>query len=118
MKPRKDLRPEKWTTQLRKGVLELCVLNVIATGRLYGYEIAKRLSALSEPTVREGTVYPILSRLKQEGLLEATIEASSEGPPRKYFALTAHGRRRLRHMNAAWDLLDDNLKTLRRRTAP
>ena len=107
--------PDKWTTQLRKGVLELCILNVIAGSRRYGYEIAKTLSERHEPAVREGTVYPILSRLRREGLLSVSLEESPEGPPRKYYALTEEGRRQLEQMNLAWDQLQRSVASLRGR---
>ena len=101
-----------WTTQVRKGVLELCILRVLGEGRLYGYDIVKRLRGVKGLVVREGTVYPILSRLKKEGFLHTQIEESSEGPPRKYYALTDPGTRELAAMQGSWEELVASIATL------
>jgi PadR family transcriptional regulator PadR len=65
---------DNWSTQIRKGVLELCILNVIRAGRLYGYDIVRRLRELDGLVISEGTIYTILSRFKSEGLVTTTIE--------------------------------------------
>ena len=103
-----------WSTQLRKGVLELSLLNALRGGRLYGYQIVSRLRAIEGLVVGEGTVYPILSRLRREGLLATTIEESPEGPPRKYYKLTAEGRRRVAWMNERWHHLVRGIKALQK----
>ena len=87
---------ENWTTQLRKGVLELCILNSLSGSRRYGYEIVRTLSEIESLVVREGTIYPILNRFKREALVRTTIEESPDGPPRKYYELTDKGRSQLR----------------------
>lgn len=94
-----------WTTQLRKGLLELAILNVLGEGPLYGYEIVRRLGDVDSLVITEGTVYPILSRLRNEAHVESYIEESSSGPPRKYYRLTARGRAGLRRMNEHWQQL-------------
>lgn len=94
-----------WTTQLRKGLLELATLNVLAEGPLYGYEIVRRLGGVDGLVITEGTVYPILSRLRSEDYIESYVEQSPEGPPRKYYRLTATGRDELRRMNQHWQRL-------------
>lgn len=91
-----------WTTQLRKGLLELCVLAALRGTRMYGYDIVKRLSAVDGLVIGEGTIYPILSRFKKEGLVDTTLAESSEGPARKYYQLTARGRALLATMLKAW----------------
>lgn len=101
-----------WTTQVRKGVLELCILRVLGEGRLYGYDIVKRLRDVKGLVVREGTVYPILSRLKKEGFLRTHIEESSEGPPRKYYELTPPGAQELGCMRASWEELVTSIASL------
>ena len=101
-----------WTTQVRKGVLELCILRVLGAGRLYGYDIVKRLRDVKGLVIREGTVYPILSRLKKEGFLRTQIQESSEGPPRKYYELTPEGERELIGMRSAWEELVTSVSTL------
>ena len=97
--------PENWVTQVRKGILELCLLNSLRSGPKYGYDIARDLRAVDGLVVNEGTIYPILSRLKRERVLTTTIEESAEGPPRKYYALTAAGRRLITKMNDHWSKL-------------
>jgi len=101
-----------WTTQLRKGLLELCVLNILKERRLYGYDIVKRLSAVDGLVISEGTVYPLLSRLKRERFVTSSLEESPDGPARKYYELTADGRRQLEWMNDAWERLNAAIRTL------
>lgn len=98
-----------WTTQMRKGLLELCVLAALRGRRLYGYDIVKRLSSIGGLVMGEGTVYPILSRFKKEGLVETTLVESAEGPARKYYQLTLKGRRLLTEMLAAWAEVRDGI---------
>ena len=105
---------DNWTTQLRKGVLELCILNVIGQGRIYGYDIVRRLRDIDALVVREGTIYPILSRLKRDGLVRTSLEESSEGPARKYYELTRRGDDLLADMNSYWDVLMRGMSTLRK----
>ena len=109
-----DLSFDNWMTQLRKGLLELAILNTITGSALYGYDIVRRLSDIDHLVITEGTVYPILSRLKNSGLVETYIEESQEGPPRKYYRLTARGRDELRRMNHHWDSLHQAIGGLRK----
>lgn len=102
-----------WTTQLRKGALELAILNALNGDRLYGYDIVRILRRLDGLMIGDGTVYPILSRLKADGLVRATIEDSPDGPPRKYYELTRAGRQALDDMNAAWESLVASVQQLR-----
>lgn len=102
-----------WTTQLRKGALELAILNVLNGDRLYGYDIVRTLRQHDGLMIADGTVYPILSRLRADGLLRATIEDSPDGPPRKYYELTKNGRQALDEMNDAWDALVTSVDALR-----
>lgn len=103
-----------WTTQLRKGLLELAILNTLGDAALYGYEIVRRLSDVDGLVITEGTIYPILSRLKNENYVETYIEESPEGPPRKYYRLTARGREELRHMNQHWERLHEAIGHVRK----
>lgn len=98
-----------WTTQLRKGLLELCVLASLRHNHLYGYDIVKRLAAGGGLAMGEGTVYPILSRFKKDGLVETTLVESTEGPARKYYQLTAKGRQLLARMLAHWAEVRDGI---------
>lgn len=98
-----------WTTQMRKGLLELCVLAALKGRRMYGYDIVKQLSGIDALVMGEGTVYPILSRFKKEGLVETTLAESPEGPARKYYQLTPRGRLLLAKMLAAWAAVRDGI---------
>jgi PadR family transcriptional regulator PadR len=104
---------ENWHTQARKGVLELAVLNALSRGRMYGYEIVKALQRVPGLVIVEGTVYPIMSRLAKEGLVESSLEPSPEGPARKYYRLNADGEAALRRINAAWDEINTGISGLR-----
>jgi PadR family transcriptional regulator PadR len=104
---------DNWTTQLRKGILELCILNAMKSARLYGYDIVKRLRGIDGLMIGEGTIYPILSRFKREGLVETSIEESTEGPARKYYKLTKRGEEHLARMNAHWESISNGMDGLR-----
>jgi PadR family transcriptional regulator PadR len=104
---------ENWTTQLRKGILELCILNALDGRRLYGYDLVKRLRHLEGLVIGEGTIYPILSRLKKEGFLDTSLEESPEGPARKYYRITPQGRHQLESMNRTWETLSEGIARLR-----
>jgi PadR family transcriptional regulator, regulatory protein PadR len=83
---------ENWTIQMRKGVLDFCILKALAGGECYGYALVKALVAIPGIGVAEGSIYPLLSRLKKQGLVSTRLEESSEGPARKYYELTSSGR--------------------------
>ena len=95
---------EKTKAQMRKGVLELCTLSIIAEKDAYASDIIEKLKS-SDLIVVEGTLYPLLTRLKNEGLLHYRWEESTSGPPRKYYALTETGRLFLKELNGTWDEL-------------
>jgi PadR family transcriptional regulator PadR len=80
-------------TQLLRGVLDLCLLAVMDAGPAYGYEMTKRLSDRGLSIVGEGSIYPLLGRLERDGLVDTHRAASNGGPPRKYYSLSARGRR-------------------------
>lgn len=94
--------PDRWEAQLRKGAVEMAALASLWGGRLYGLEIIRFLEANSRMALAEGTVYPILNRLKSEGMLTSEWVEAEAGHPRKYYALTETGRQRLRRMAEAW----------------
>jgi PadR family transcriptional regulator, regulatory protein PadR len=96
-------RGQNWEAQLRKGCLEMAILATMWHSRLYGLEILRALSGKSQLEIAEGTLYPILSRLKAEGLLQSEWVEAEAGHPRKYYWLTATGRRRAREMAGAWN---------------
>ena len=94
--------PDRWEAQLRKGALEMAALASLWQGRLYGLEIIRFLENHSSLVLAEGTVYPILNRLKLEGMLTSEWVEAEAGHPRKYYSLTDPGRQRLRLMAEAW----------------
>jgi len=102
-----------WITQLRKGLLEFCILNLLSKGEKYGYEIVQELEAVEALAVPESTVYPILARLSNDGYLKVRVVPSPQGPPRRYFALTVIGRHRVSEMNDYWDELNGSIDRLR-----
>jgi len=107
-----------WITQLRKGLLEYCVLTVLSRGESHGYEIVQALRQIEALAVSESTVYPILARLRADKYLKVREEPSDAGgPPRRVFALTAMGRVRLAEMHAYLGELNAALAQLER-TAP
>ena len=86
--------------QLKKGVLELCVLALLSRGDAYGYEIASRLAKGIE--MGEGTVYPLMRRMQADGLVDTYLKESTAGPPRKYYKLTAPGRESFAAQKSEW----------------
>lgn len=98
-----------WASQLRRGVLELAILGQLERTPSYGYEIATRLAAIPQLAAGEGTVYPLLRRLRRDGVLETFSQESAEGPPRQYYRLTSEGRRRLRAMRNEWRRVVESL---------
>jgi PadR family transcriptional regulator PadR len=97
---------ENVKAQMRKGVLEFCILSILSKGDAYATDILNKLKD-SQLIVVEGTLYPLLSRQKNAGLLSYRWEESTQGPPRKYYALTDKGREVLKELQSAWeDLID------------
>ena len=100
--PEESDQPDRWEAQLRKGALEMAALASLWLGRLYGLEIIRFLENRSRLVLAEGTIYPILNRLKAEGLLTSEWVEAEAGHPRKYYSLTDAGRERLHQMAEAW----------------
>jgi PadR family transcriptional regulator PadR len=105
---------DNWTVQMRKGLLELCILNALANRERYGYELVKSLVAIPGLGVTEGTLYPLLSRLRVQGLISARLEESSEGPARKYYSLTKAGEQAVVAMNEYLEVLNQGVRKLQK----
>jgi len=105
-------QPDRWEAQLRKGAVEMAALASLWQGRLYGLEIIRFLESQSQLALAEGTIYPVLNRLKAEGLLTSEWVEAEAGHPRKYYSLTAAGRERLRLMAEAWISFSGGLSRL------
>jgi len=94
--------PDKWEAQMRKGCLEMAVLASLWSGRLYGLEILRVLERDSSLVLSEGTIYPILNRLRSEELVQSEWVEAEAGHPRKYYELTTAGRERATRMAETW----------------
>lgn len=97
-------------TQLKKGVLDLCVLQLLKEKDRYGYELVALISASIK--ISEGTIYPLLRRLKNEGYLNTYLEESTEGPPRKYYELTPKGEETRAALLADWYAFTDGVSRI------
>lgn len=105
---------EKTKAQMKKGVLELCILSIITGKEVYASDILEDLKT-SELIVVEGTLYPLLTRLKNDGLLSYRWEESKSGPPRKYYEITETGKKVLKELNINWN---DLVKSVGHLTKP
>jgi len=94
--------------QMRKGVLEMCILSIISKEEIYTSDILKKLKE-AELIVVEGTLYPLLTRLKNGDLLEYTWKESTSGPPRKYFSITPEGTDFLKELQTSWKQLSKSV---------
>lgn len=111
-KKTKEFDFENWTTQLRKGYLELCILNILAHGELYAYDLSKQLTKIRGLMVTEGTIYPLLSRLRKSDVLATRLQETPSGPARKYYWLTKSGHEMRDLMNIYWDELGVGVQEL------
>jgi PadR family transcriptional regulator PadR len=103
---------DKWEVQLRKGCLELAILASLWGEKLYGLEILRRLESDSDLIVSDGTVYPLLNRLKVLGLVRSEWVESDAGHPRKYYALTSEGKKRALEMAEIWARFSSGMSKL------
>ena len=108
-----DTSSENVRSQMRKGVLEYCILSILSQREAYASNILDALKSANMLVV-EGTLYPLLIRQKNQGLLSYRWEESTQGPPRKYYVITDKGRAQLAEMDAAWKELVDSINTLRK----
>lgn len=100
-------------SQMRKGVLEYCILSILAKREAYASSIIEELKAANMIVV-EGTLYPLLIREKNQGLLSYRWEESPQGPPRKYYMITEKGRALLQEMDNAWNEIVTTIDTLKK----
>ncbi|CUX22955.1 lineage-specific thermal regulator protein [Clostridium sp. C105KSO13] len=102
-------------TEMLKGVLEGCVLEIISRHETYGYEITRRLNALGFTDVVDGTVYTILVRLEKNKLVDIEKKPSDMGPPRKFYTLNDAGREELRRFWGKWEFISSKINELKER---
>lgn len=102
---------DDWTSQLRRGVLELCILRLLEREPTYGYHLVTALAPLRPLAATENTIYPLLRRLKVDRVVETFFRDSPSGPPRSYYRLTATGARRLSTLTKEWASMVDAVDT-------
>ncbi|HMP99389.1 MAG TPA: PadR family transcriptional regulator [Cyclobacteriaceae bacterium] len=102
---------ENTQVQMRKGILEFCILHIISRGETYASDMLDELTS-AKMIVVEGTLYPLLTRLKNSGLLEYKWVESKSGPPRKYYKLTAEGQDFLKSLTETWEELMQSTQTI------
>ena len=102
---------ENFKTQIRKGLLEFCVLQIISRGEVYTSDIIEELKK-SKIIVVEGTLYPLLNRLKSSNYVDYQWKESKQGPPRKYYILTNEGIEHLKQLKVSWNEIDNSVKKI------
>ena len=101
------------SSQILKGILEGCLLSIIAKGETYGYEMTEKLSAYGFTMVSEGSIYPLLLRMKKEGLVITNQrKVPSGGPKRKYYSITVKGEEELEEFKRKWSAISDSVNHL------
>lgn len=93
---------DRWLPQFRKGLLEFIILLKLQQGSIYGYELAIEIKRLTAIEVAEGTLYPLLNRLKRDGLVSSEWQSAESGSPRKYYQITDFGQQCLNKMKTTW----------------
>lgn len=109
-----DFNVENARIQMRKGLLEFPILLIVAEGEVYASDILKELKK-SDLIIVEGTLYPLLSRLKKNGVVDYVWRESKTGPPRKYYKLTKTGEKILNELLKTWDVLSSSIDSLRKK---
>lgn len=104
---------ENTQVQMRKGILEFAILLLISKGKIYASDILKKLKD-TDLVVVEGTIYPLLSRMKNSGVIEYTWEESRAGPPRKYYVITTKGKKFLSECDSQWKSLEKVISLFRK----
>ena len=98
---------DKLLAQMRRGTLEFCVLALLREEERYGFDLVRALGESDGMVTSEGTIYPLLSRLRRDGLVTSTWEESPSGPPRRYYRVTAKGRKALAEFAEEWQRFRD-----------
>jgi PadR family transcriptional regulator, regulatory protein PadR len=103
----------KWQSQVKKGILSLVVLNIIGQGEYYGYELIEEIRKHTTIDIAEGTLYPLLIRLKEENMVTSRWVEQESGIPRKYYTLTEAGKVNLEEMKLYWENLYTSIKKIK-----
>ena len=104
--------PDSAISQLRRGVLEFCVLALLRDGERYGFELVRTLADAGGLVTTEGTLYPLLARLRRDGVVETTWRESPSGPPRRYYRLTPAGHEALSAFSGEWARFRTSVDTM------
>jgi PadR family transcriptional regulator PadR len=104
--------------QMRRGTLQYCVLSLLADDERYGFDLVRELAEVDGMVTSEGTIYPLLSRLRRDGLVESSWQESSAGPPRRYYRLTDAGRASFEGFLREWARFRDAVDHFVERQAP
>jgi PadR family transcriptional regulator, regulatory protein PadR len=107
-----DLFVHKWTAQVKKGILSFIVLNVLKGNEFYGFELMEEVKKHTQIEIAEGTLYPLLNRLKDENLVSAKWVEQDSGIPRKYYILTEKGNNTLMEMKRYWVDMNNSIQKL------
>jgi PadR family transcriptional regulator, regulatory protein PadR len=107
-----DARQDALLAQMRRGTLQYCVLALLASEERYGFDLVRELADVDGMVTSEGTIYPLLGRLRRDGLVESTWRESSSGPPRRYYRVTSAGRRALADFQREWSRFRDAVDAL------
>jgi PadR family transcriptional regulator len=107
-----DERQDALLAQMRRGTLQYCVLALLASEERYGFDLVRGLADVDGMVTSEGTIYPLLSRLRRDGLVESTWQESPSGPPRRYYRATSAGRQALDDFKREWSRFRDAVDTL------
>ncbi len=105
-------RAETLISQLRRGVLQFCVLALLREGERYSFDLVRALGDADGLVTSEGTLYPLLGRLRREGLVQSNWRESASGPPRRYYRITSDGDAALRAFASQWERFRDSVDTL------
>jgi PadR family transcriptional regulator, regulatory protein PadR len=103
----------KWQSQVKKGILSLVVLKIIGQGEYYGYELIEEIRKHTTIEIAEGTLYPLLIRLKEENMVTSRWVEQESGIPRKYYTLTEAGKVSLEEMKLYWESLYTSIKNIK-----
>ncbi|MFA4941728.1 MAG: PadR family transcriptional regulator, partial [Patescibacteria group bacterium] len=106
-----EINLENTKAQMRRGILEFCILLIISKGNVYTNDILTELKT-ADLIVVEGTIYPLLTRLKNSGILDYSWRESKSGPPRKYYSLTGKGKKTLEELSETWQDLNKSISAL------
>lgn len=107
-----DRRQDALLAQMRRGTLQYCVLALLASEERYGFDLVRGLADVDGMVTSEGTIYPLLSRLRRDGLVDSTWSESPSGPPRRYYRLTDAGRSALAEFRLEWRRFRDAVDAL------